>query len=482
MWSIVLSGEGRSVDTVKAEKSSKVYKVGSLEYNFRQLAAVFFWMLLTAVNMTLLVSTFRQAAPFIFREYQLSDTFIVMFLGSVYSLMNMFMNPVLSFRSDRCRSPRGRRIPFILHTTIPLGLAMALIPFYPQLTTFLPVKMFCGISFMEIFFAVGVILFWFNWLFVGAIYYYLIPDVIPLELMGRYYGFFRMAGVIAGIIFSKFVFQYAVSHPQWVFPLVGLVYTVSVLGMCFFVKEGEYPVVESVDERPVWYKRLGSAIKSYASECFCQKYYWCYYIVGTIYGISGGVAVFANFFYTDGCRMTLQEVGDLGVYIGFASFITCMVAGYLVDRIGGFYSAIAGVFFMGMTYLGGAVYIHDFASALIWRIPFCVASGLYAVACGKILVEIFPRSRFGQFASAQAMFISLVVALVNYPVGKLSDFMKNTAADATLMCGSIDLMPFLKNYRFINYWYAVCYLLAAGMLVYFYFHYQKKRKDSAVNL
>ena len=137
---------------------------------------------------------------------------------------------------------------------------------------------------------------------------------------------------------------------------------------------------------------------------------------------------------------------------------------------------------MALLYFLGGIFIHDFTSAICWRLPFCLPSGIYAVAGGKMLVEIFPRSRFGQFASAQAMFISLVVALVNYPVGLLSDFVKSAGADTSCVIANLDIMPLMRSYRFVNYWCAASYLLGMVLLLFFYVVYQKNRRDKASDL
>ena len=180
--------------------------------------------------------------------------------------------------------------------------------------------------------------------------------------------------------------------------------------------------------------------------------------------------------------MTTAQIGDLGMYLGIVSFAACLLSGYFVDKLGALRSQIVSLAMMALFYFLGGLFIHDYMSALIWRAPFTVFVGVYSVAGGRVLVEVFPRSRFGQFASAQAMFISLSVALVNYPVGKLSDYLKTVKPEDTLIIGGIDWLPYLRGYRFTNYWCAVCYAAAMLFMLYFYLHFQRKRKIKAVDL
>lgn len=460
----------------------KIYEIGTLKYSFLQMMLVFFWMLWGTFAMSVLATVFNVSVPFLLRDNGMSDAFIVVMLSSVVGIMNMIMNPILSFNSDRCRSRLGRRIPFILYTAVPLGVAMAALPYYPQLAALLPEGGVLGISFKEIFFAVGIVFYVFNWLFIGALFFYLIPDVIPVKLMGRFYGVFRVAGILAGVAYNKYIFTASVENAKVIYPIVGISYAVSIIIMCIFVKEGQYPPPAVISDRQVWYRRLAGAVKTYAKDCFSQKYYWWYYMIGMSFGLSGCINVFWNFFYTDGCQMSLQEVGNIGVILGVVGFISCFCAGFVVDKFGGFTVAMISLFMMGVFDILGGMLIHDYTTALIWRIPLSVFSSIYAVTGGRILVEVFPRTRFGQFCAAQAMFISLISAIIAVPVGKLSDFMKNISPDTTLMIGSFDVMNLLRGYRFVNFWQAVCFLIAMTIMMHFYFSYQKKRTDKAEDL
>ena len=60
--------------------------------------------------------------------------------------------------------------------------------------------------------------------------------------------------------------------------------------------------------------------------------------------------------------------------------------------------------------------------------------------------------------------------------------MKNISPDTTLMIGSFDVMNLLRGYRFVNFWQAVCFLIAMTIMMHFYFSYQKKRTDKAEDL
>ena len=180
--------------------------------------------------------------------------------------------------------------------------------------------------------------------------------------------------------------------------------------------------------------------------------------------------------------MSVEQIGNLGMYIGIVSFVSSLGGGYLADKFGAIQVQIVSLLLMALLYICGGLFITDYTTALIWRSPYMFFNAIYAVAAGKVLVEVYPRSRFGQFSSARVMFCSLVVALINYPVGKFSDFLKSAKPGDSLLCCGFDLMPYLHGYRFVNYWFGLCYAVSMLCLLYFYLRYQRHRKDKAVDL
>ena len=457
------------------------YKCGTLEYTVFQLGSVIFWMLWGALAMSMLGSTFNVASPFLFRNNGLSDTFIAVVMGTIFSWMNVVINPILSTVSDNCRSRLGRRIPFIFYTALPTAIFISAMPFYPYLCKFMPGTVM-GFKTLTLMLGAGAIIYHFFYLFIAILYYYLIPDVVPAELMGRYYGFFRVVSVLGGVAFNKCVFPYAASHPQYIYPAAGAFYLVSVLFLCFFVREGKYPAVAPKDTSKPFNERVFKAVGEYCRECFGSKYYWLYYIAGVVIGLSACINMFMNFFYIDGCGMSMKEIGQLGVYVGIVQAVTCFGAGFVVDKFGAFKTTFAAQLAMSLLYIGSGIFVNNFASALCWRIPLAVASGISAVAGGRILVEVLPRSKFGMIASGRNLLVSLFVGIANYPVGLFSDFLKNAAPGTSIMLLGYDLMPLLKGYRFVNYWAGITIGGGFAVLLYFYLACHRKRTDKACDL
>ena len=459
----------------------KKYECGSLRYSMLQIIGVFFWTLWGAMAFTVITLCFTGATPFLFRNSGLSDTFIAVVLGTVVSLMNTVMNPVLSTISDRCRSKLGRRIPFILYTALPTALFMAAMPFYSYLLPYLPSTLLGG-SMQGWLLGFGAIICNFFWLFVGILFYYLIPDVVPDKFIGRYFGMYRLAGALAGVFWGKYLFPYVESHPQIVYPAAAALYLIIILLMCYFVKEGSYPPVEKSDIQTKWYIRVKNNVQLYFKECYSQKYYLLFYTAILAFALSGCVNMFHNFFYRYGCNMTMEVIGELNVWISIVTIIACFLSGFLVDIMGGFRTSLLALALTAMLYVLGGIFIKDYTSALVWRIPLAITFGLYAVANGRMLVEVYPRSKFGMIASGCNLLCALFVGLINFPIGKFSEFLKNATPETTLMLGKWNLMPYLHGYRFVNYWSALCIFTSMLILLYFYIFLQKKRTTKAFDM
>ncbi len=457
------------------------YECGTLRYNLLQVISVFFWMLWGAMAFTILTLCFTGATPFLFRSNGLSDTFIAVIMGTVCSWMNTVMNPVVSTASDRCRSKIGRRIPFILYTALPASLFLAIMPFYGNFLPLLP-ETLLGLSTKQLLFGGGAIIFNFFWLFVGIVYYYLIPDVVPNKFVGRYFGMYRVAGSLAGVFYGKFLFPYMESDPEIIYPVSAGIYLVVILLMCYFVREGQYPEPENKDSKEPWYTGFAKAVKSYFKECYSNKYYVLFYTASLSFGLCGCVNMFQNFFYRFGCNMNMDIVGELAIYMSIVTIVTCFLAGFFVDWAGGFRASLISLAMMVLFHTLGGMFITDYVSALIWRTPLAIFSGIYAVASGRMLVEVYPRSKFGMIASGCNLLSALLAGLINWPIGKFSEFLKNATPETTLMIGSCDIMPYMQGYRFINYWSAICTFVSMLILLYFYIFHQKKRTTKAFEM
>ena len=96
-----------------------MYRVGTLSYTRAGLAIIFFWLLWGDLCFTMMETVIPMVLPVKLVEFGAPAWMILLVTSSIPQIINVFMNPVISFKSDRHRGPRGRRIPFIT-ATMPL--------------------------------------------------------------------------------------------------------------------------------------------------------------------------------------------------------------------------------------------------------------------------------------------------------------------------------------------------------------------------
>jgi hypothetical protein len=148
-------------------------RVGNLSYNGRQLAWLFFWLLLGDV-VFMIVSQFQPAVlPIVLKKYGATDNHIAWILGTTVQLTQLVLNPVYSFKSDRTRTRWGRRIPYLFVVTPLVSLLLLLTPYAPEFAEWLAhqswgAKIFAHLPFPPAIFMYGVMVFGFYVFYTGT--------------------------------------------------------------------------------------------------------------------------------------------------------------------------------------------------------------------------------------------------------------------------------------------------------------------------
>lgn len=240
-------------DTQAAYGAAKTFQAGTLIYSKSGLFALFGWLLWGDFVFTLMEALMPSLLPILLKANQATTPLIVIFL--------------------------------------------ALVPFAPDIAQWLVARgagdflSVGGVAPVIIVFGVLVGGFQIFNMFISSVYYYLIPDVVPGEVIGRFYGLFRICGAAAGIVFNYFIFGLAESHMREIFVTIAVVYGLCILLMCWRVKEGEYPPIVNAKSRSWW-----SGIATYAKECFGRRYWWWVFLTYGCFVWAGASNVFAVFF------------------------------------------------------------------------------------------------------------------------------------------------------------------------------------------
>ena len=220
------------------EREVKLYHAGTLTYTRATLVILFCWLLWGDFCYMLMETVVPSILPLKFKDLGASNTAIGMILTTIPMMINSVFNPIISFKSDRCRSRWGRRIPFILFS-VPviviflLGVGFAdrigfwLHEHISQLTMGLTANQFSVmlIGFMMVIFS------FFN-TFVNSVFWYLFNDVVPESLLARFMSWFRIVTMLAASIYNFFIFKYAGSHATEIFIGAAILYLIGFSLMC----------------------------------------------------------------------------------------------------------------------------------------------------------------------------------------------------------------------------------------------------------
>jgi maltose/moltooligosaccharide transporter len=451
---------------------------GTLTYTTWGIVTLFFWLLFGEFAIAMRERSAVPTATELLRQHHASDTIISIMIGVIPMALAMILGPIISYKSDRYRSPRGRRIPFLMWQTPVGAIAMMGLGFAPWLgrETHLLFETI-GIHTLSVDFLVLTyfVIFWSIFECIAimtlAIYAGLVNDVVPKPLLGRFYAGFRIVSLGAGIFFNKQIFEYADTHLMEIFVSIGLLFGVGAMLMCLKVKEGEYPPPEAEETGDGHPHGFISLAKSYFVECFAHSYYvwiFCAIMFATL-----GPFPFNTFnqIYAGKLGITKAELGDLLGNSFIISLCLAPLIGMAVDKFSALKISMITcgmgclTYFFGYFFIeGGAIHAHfaPFGLTIIdWHtnnfsivyMLHVVISGAFFTAVASLPMALFPKSRFMQFNSAVFLAVygaQVVVGLIQGPILDAShhDYKLTLLGGAFFdLLGVICLYIVLRNFK-----------------------------------
>lgn len=428
---------GTDLDALPRETTptgGETYRVGTLEYSKRGLVLLFAWMLWGDFCFTLMEAVVPNILPLKLKSLEAANITVALITTALPAVLNMTVCPWVSFRSDRYRSRWGRRIPFILFTLPFLTLFLILLGFGSQIGTWVHAAMFAQNGWLSSasvsVFLIGVFMVGFQFfnMFVGSVYWYLFNDVVPERFIGRFLGLFRLVGGLASTLFNFFVIQYAESHMTEIFTGAAILYLIGFGLMCLKVKEGQYPPPPPYVDGQTG---LWSGLKTYFVECFSLRFYWFMFGLTTFHLTAVSITVTFNLFFLKEIGLTLADYGQIAGVAGIISMILTYPAGIIADRYHPLRVQLVvkgilllfiplNLIFLVVRMPPDQTYYYYMAVQLI-SLP---AAALYGASQFPTEMRIFPKERFGQFCSAQAMVRSVGVMIGALIVGGVFDLLK----------------------------------------------------------
>ena len=116
---------------------NKTYVCGTLTYTKIGLFNLFTWILWGDFCLCLMEMVIPAILPLKLKDLGCPNWMMGFILSTIPSIMGMAIGPYVSFKSDRCRSRWGRRIPFMLFTLPFLCISLCLLGFSEEIRGFL---------------------------------------------------------------------------------------------------------------------------------------------------------------------------------------------------------------------------------------------------------------------------------------------------------------------------------------------------------
>ena len=405
----------------------KPYRAGTLEYTRMALLTVFFWILWGDCCLMLMEAVIPTLAPLTLKAMGVSTAIVGLLIGSIPNAINLVLNPVFSTWSDRYRGRLGRRRPFLLWATPMVTVFLILIgfsgKFIPSLYQTLPGM--GGLLTQQQFAIVvlGVLLVGFSVfnLFIITVFFYLVPDVVPQRILGKFYTCFRIAGLSGGFVFNQWILKYADRHPEAIYMGAGLLYMIVFLLLVWRVKEGEHPPPVATPHRG-----LKGQIRRYLEESFAVPFYRLYFFTNATKELAVAANVFMVFlviFAKKDLGLTMDEYGKVLALGAVMAVPMLLLAGVLSDRFHPIRVVIAGGVLLAASNAACFFLIHDPFTFKICIV--CMIMSQYFIwgAQAPLLPMLLARHSYGQLSSANGITISLLAIPAPWICGKLLDIL-----------------------------------------------------------
>jgi len=433
------------------------FKAGTLSYTKGTLAILFFWLLWGDFCYVLMEAVVPSIIPLKFKDLGSDDTLVGVFMVSVPALIAAVCNPIISVKSDRHRGRFGRRIPFILFSMPFLVACLIGLGFIDKLGAKFQTlgigdqvwawlhhwfpnhfSQFSSSAAILIMLCLFLTLFSFFNTFVNSVFWYLFNDVVPEHLLARFISWFRMVSLGSGSIYNLFVFKHAETHYTEIFVGAGILYFFGFTLMCWRVREGGYPPPpEYIGGKT----GIIAAVKTYAKECLCVKHYWFLFAAYMVHSFGIAAGQFGIYLQRS-LGFSLEQIGQLGFAYTCSLAIAIPVSGWLADRFHPIRVVLGGLFLQ--------LFLAPFSMLWVFwqpdvQVTFWVVLAMNVllgapVGClismidPPLLMRIFPRSRYGQFCSANAMLRSIALIIAGTAVGIYLDVLKSYFPPRTAYC------------------------------------------------
>jgi len=405
------------------------YHCGTLTYTKAGLVFLFVMLLWGDFCGMLMQTVVPSILPLKLKALEASNTLIGILMTSIFPIFAIFLSPYLSFKSDYLRTRWGRRIPFFVFSLPFVVISILLLAFSDDIAAYLHRTGILGSLTPKqaaiLMIAIFIVSFQFADVLIMSVFQYIFNDTVPVMFIGRFMGLMRIVGGAIGFLYNYFIFKYAENHSKEIFISTAIIYFVGIGMLCLFVKEGKYPPVTEEEKA----KSRGIAgIKTYFREAFSCKFYWTKYIYSTTSAMAGAVAPFYVFYYKE-LGLSLEYIGKAAAVGSAAAIAAAYFSSIFIDRWHPLriltYSSIFALVFATTNWVWLFVTLPPEAffwlSMMFGGLLGAFHSTLSALSSMPFDIRLQPKSRYGQFCSAQSILRNSCNFVAGFVVGMFFD-------------------------------------------------------------
>ncbi len=400
----------------------KQWRNGTLVYTAGGLVMLFIWLMWGDFAYSMKDRASGPVAALMIKQFDVSDFLFGIIMISFPNFTNLFLCPIVAYRSDRHRGKYGRRIPYLFLTTPFIVVGLIGLGFTPMLSRLLHGMVGAErISYN----LTALLVFCFFWIILdfgttlsSAIFNALATDVVPTEFLGRFFAMFRAVSLGCAFLFNYLIMGYAETHALIIFIVLAVLYGAGLFSICLKVKEGEYPPPEEDISGP---PTIDRAIKTYFRECFSLSYYRWVIAASVLAGFSVVPFNIYAIFYAKSVHMNMDFYGKVNSMICLVSFVLSFFLGWFSDRFHPIRTGMASMAVQTVIlFIGGWIATSETVFAWVILIQ-GISIMSYNTLMASYAPRLFPREYFAQFNSAM-MLINALASVIGAPlVGKFLD-------------------------------------------------------------
>lgn len=410
-----------------APPGEKRWHAGTLTYAGAGLAILFFWLLWGDFSLMLKERSVPAALQLLCKKFQAPDKVIGILIGSLPAAIGILLGPIISYRSDRHRGRWGRRIPYLLVPTPIAMLSMVGLAFSPSMGIWMDgvlgshsygvnvCTLICLGTFWTIFEICSIIC--------GSVFGGLINDVVPRELLGRFFALFRIFSLAAGMVWTKCLLDKFEDYYRWIFIGIGSLYLLSFGAMCLMVKEGQYPEpppAEASGEGAT--TRFLKATIGYFRECFSHPYYLWFFLSTALAHIS---FLPVNLFYLVFAKSLSPDMKMWGWYLTVqlgCSLVQAYPLGWLCDKFHPIRITMVSLVLLVIATLTAFLFVKTPQSLGIALVVCGSLAGFWLTATSPLPATLLPKAKFATFASALQVCTSVAAMIASPLIGTFLDW------------------------------------------------------------